>query len=138
MAPIINSRLKALRREWCVEEPELHKYPSWIRWCVAAAIKRGDLPRPYPQDGSLRDTYRTTQYVLSILGDDWFDHAGQLHLLGLGRVLISEPYHLSDEGRSQLERFCSVLGLRYRVEERSWWCPPYTMRIVIWKPRSSD
>lgn len=70
-----------------------------------------------------------------MLGSGWFDHAGELHLLGLGRVLISEPYHLSEDSRSQLERFCSVLGLQYRIEERSWWFPNYTIRIVIWKPR---
>lgn len=130
--PIPSAAVLRLRKAWGVAEPELHVVPSWIRARVTAATKSGTLPAR--QRGHSADAWHSLQHAISTLGSGWLDHYGRIRLANGTHQLISEPYGLVSSDVQQLERFCSVLGLKYYISPVSWWFPSETIRIVITEP----
>lgn len=109
-------------------QPDLFRYPRWLKPAVSAAIKRGDLPKSHlPMYGG----WWSLMHITSHLGREWIDHAGLVVQEDGTEIYVSEPYQLLQSGWSQLERFCHVLKLDYQINSRSWWFPSKTIRIEI-------
>ncbi len=123
-----------LRDEWKISQPDLNATPRWMRPRVTYAIKHGVLPKPFMP---LYGGWWAMRHVLNHLGSEWADHYGRVIQEDGSQILVSEPYQLLTRGYEQLEEFCWTLGLSYKVEARSWWCPGQTLRIVIWEGSSN-
>ena len=117
------------RESWNVQEPNLGFLPKWIWKRVKAAIKSRKLPGVRQ---SLQSSWYAMQYALGECGGDWVDHLGSMDQGGK-TYIVSEPYQLSLSAHSQLDQFCQILGLEYRLSAMSWWNPGSTIRILIWE-----
>ena len=53
------------------------------------------------------------------------------HSRSLGKLLVSEPYHLDIDDFRTLIRFCDEHGLAFRVDGNAAWFPGRTFRILI-------
>ena len=118
----------SLRDQWQVKEPDRHRYPKWLRTRVAAAVKRGAIPKSPIR---LMSGWESLVHIQHCFGGDWLDHPGRLVLDDGTEVYCSEPYHFEKRAREQLDNACRVLGLTYEVSDRSWWFPDNTLRITI-------
>lgn len=102
--------------------------PVWLKRRVSAVVKARKIPHP----GWLQlSGWNSLQHAAVHLGSDWIDHAGRLRLAGGVQILVSEPYGLTDRAETQLQEFCRILGLEYEIQDRSWWFPNNTIRIVV-------
>ncbi|MDB5387380.1 MAG: hypothetical protein JWM11_3026 [Planctomycetaceae bacterium] len=123
-----DAKAKVLRDKWGISEPELHKMPIWLRPLINDAIRRKLLPKPYHP----LDAWFALQHATKASGGDlWVDHVGRIKLPNGVQQLISEPYGITDEGQTQLSRFCELLGLRFEIQDESWWFPNNTIRVTI-------
>lgn len=121
----------ALREKWGVTEVETGEFPRWFRPLVTAAVNDGRLPKP---DFSITHPFYAFQHSARHCGgESWIDHCGRLKLPDGSWVIVSEPYQLSCDAFQQLQKFCNLLRLTYRVQPESWWYPGSTLRITIWR-----
>jgi hypothetical protein len=68
----------------------------------------------------------------------WIDHVGSAVFEG-HRVFVSQPYgDAVDFDPREVDIFCRVLDLEYRIDERSDWWPGETFSILIFAPTSSN
>lgn len=104
---------------------KLHDVPTWLKKRLRAYRKRKHL-LPLPASLLLENTDTGGVH-------GWLDHFGTVDHPRLGKVFVSEPYGLTDDGALSLAAYCKVLGLEWYVDANSWWYPGHTVRIVIYE-----
>jgi hypothetical protein len=111
--------------------PELGRTPRSLRLRrrVNEAIRAGTLPGP---SESIQNDWCALNWAAQCLGSSWLDHFGKaVDSLGI-EVLASEPYFVGQRNTTELERFCEVLGLQYRLLPDGTWPHGRCYRIEVY------
>ena len=124
----LEPRLLELRTKWGIVQPEYGRFPRWLKKRVNAAIRAGKIRK---HAHGLSGGWHALEHAANEFGHNWIDHQGCLTLKDGVQVLVSEPYQMTLEAMSQLERFCYALGLHWQIRGESWWYPNSTIRIVV-------
>ncbi len=104
----------------------LHHVPSWLRRRLLEAYGARD---------RMTDGHSVLHHVAgSTGGSEWLDHWGSTLVDGQ-RVFVSEPYNLPPEAIEQIATIAKAIDCTWWISANSWWCPGYTIRVVIAPPR---
>lgn len=107
------------------------KLPTWFRGYLLRLFEELNLIEPDSNPDGFSN--KSLLQHLHDLGHDWLVHTGQIKV-GQRHDFVAEPFGLTDYQRQQVKDLADALGVKWCIEDRGWWDPARTVRVVMTEP----